>query len=104
MSGYINQREVDAAAWELAAIDPKLKIEGVSSRNNRAIAVYVTLMEKGNKSLIDKLLAAGWVKSNRKKVAVEPGYGLVRSTQYDGYSFALTLKKSLRLGGDVWQL
>lgn len=93
MSEYINQHEIDAVARELATISPELRIEGVSIRNDRAEAVYVRIMEKGNKPLIDKLLAAGFVKTYRKKV--DDG----RYFAYDGDFFALTFKKNLNGGG-----
>lgn len=91
MSEYINQKEIDAVAQALRAISPELRIEGVSSRGGKAFAVYLTIMEKGNKPLIDKLLAIGFQKAHRRKF----DDGRIFGTQYDGYSFRLTLRKFL---------
>lgn len=89
MSEYINQREIDAVAEELRSISPELRIEGISARNGKAFAVDLTIMEKGNKPLIDKLLAIGFQRAHRRKF----DDGRIFGTQYDGYAFRLTLRK-----------
>lgn len=87
----VNQAELDAVIKEVTSIKPDLQDNiYVTHKDNMAIAVNVELPQRGNKEIINKLLAVGFKVARRKKAT---GFDSVYGNQYDGYSMLVVLRK-----------
>lgn len=90
---YDNQAEIDKVREMIEAISPNLKFSGflMKIKNHNAVsAVYVTVPEKGNKEIINKLISNGFKKWLRKKGKSYGGWDANES-----YSMEITLKMHL---------
>ena len=90
--GYKNQKDLDKINEKLRAIREDLEITRITAGGDKVIqSVGLTVKEKGNKDLIEKLKDLGFEKKRRKKV-VERG----TDTNYAGYSYLLIMEKDLQ--------
>ena len=65
---YDNQDEIDELQQKLSEISPGLRVTGFTVWGNRAGTAFVYILEKGNKKVIDQLIALGFRKVRRQKV------------------------------------
>lgn len=90
---YDNQVEIDELQQKLFEISPDLKLCEFNLRDNVAIRAILRIPEKGNKKVIDSLIALGFYKVCRGKMKTYDGW-----TLYEGYSMIVVLEKPLRGG------
>ena len=88
---YDNREQLAELERQIKAIDPKLTFGGFSLNGNRVTVVYVSLLEKGNKPVIEKLRAIGFEKDWREKVKNNDFY----NPQYSGYQMRVRMAKHL---------
>lgn len=92
--GYKNQEAVDKVNAELKEIKEDLVLNRITAGDDMiAQSVGLSVVEKGNKSLIKKLEALGFKRDHRKKVVKR---GTVGSS--GSYSYMIVMSKDLREG------
>ena len=89
---YENHEQLAELDRQIKAIDPKLTFGGFGLDGNRVTSAFVSLLEKGNKPIIEKLLAIGFEKRWREKVKNTDYY----DPKYSGYQMRVRLAKYLR--------
>lgn len=67
MNNYENQKQVDELQKVIDATTPGIKLQSFSVLDNRALTAIVDIDEKGNKSVINKLISIGFRKVARYK-------------------------------------
>lgn len=87
---YENQKAVDELRKIIDAITPGIKLNSFSVLDNRVLTAIVDIDEKGNKSVINKLISIGFRKVARYKKPL-PFY--VPMTTKD--TFVIRLEKPL---------
>lgn len=87
---YENQAEIDELNRKLSEISPGLKVTGFTVVGNRVGTAFVWLLEKGNKKVIDQLIALGFRKVRRQMVRTSD-YWTLSTT----YSMEVVLEKAL---------
>lgn len=87
---YDNQADIDKVQRTVESISPGLRITSHSFRwnTNTVIEVGVTLPVKGNKKVIDNLVAAGFRKGHKRKKEVFGHYWDMKA----GYSMFIDLR------------
>ena len=91
-SSYENHEQLAELDRQIKTIDPNLGFGSFGLNGNRVTSVYVILLEKGNKPIIEKLLAIGFEKVRREKVKTDYSYWM----RYDGYQMRARLAKYMR--------
>lgn len=90
MHNYENQKQVDELRKTIDATTPGIELQAFSVCDNRAIAAIIDIDEKGNKTVINKLISIGFRKVSRYKKPL-PYY--VPMTTKD--TFVIRLEKML---------
>lgn len=65
---YENHEQLAELDRQIKAIHPKMRFNSVGIVGNRVVSVSVLLAEKGNKPLIEKLMAMGFENKRREKI------------------------------------
>lgn len=90
--GYKNQEDIDKVTQEIQTVQKDLTITRVTAGDDMvALSVGLSVMEKGNKAIIEGLKALGFRQIRREKVTercVKP--------EYQGYKYRVILEKDLQ--------
>lgn len=92
VKGYKNQADIDKVTQEIQTVQKDLALTRVTAGDDMvALSVGLSVMEKGNKAIIEGLKALGFRQIRREKVTercVKP--------EYQGYKYRVILEKDLQ--------
>lgn len=92
MKGYKNQADIDKVTQEIQTVQKDLALTRVTAGDDMvALSVGLSVMEKGNKAIIEGLKALGFRQIRREKVTER----CVKS-EYQGYKYRVILEKDLQ--------
>lgn len=92
VKGYKNQADIDKVTQEIQTVQKDLVITRVTAGDDMvALSVGLSVMEKGNKAIIEGLKAVGFRQIRREKVTER----CVKS-EYQGYKYRVILEKDLQ--------
>lgn len=86
---YDNAQQIEDLQKILYEISPELKLCGFTLDGNRATTAGISIPEKGNKDIIDKLLSMGFKKKRKSKKTERPW------DAFSPYYFIVWLEKIL---------
>lgn len=90
--GYKNQADIDKVTQEIQTVQKDLALTRVTAGDDMvALSVGLSVMEKGNKAIIEGLKALGFRQIRREKVTER----CVKS-EYQGYKYRVILEKDLQ--------
>lgn len=91
VKGYKNQADIDKVTQEIQTVQKDLALTRVTAGDDMvALSVGLSVMEKGNKAIIEGLKALGFRQIRREKVTER----CVKS-EYQGYKYRVILEKDL---------
>lgn len=92
VKGYKNQADIDKVTQEIQTVQKDLALTRVTAGDDMvALSVGLSVMEKGNKAIIEGLKALGFRQIRREKVTER----CVKS-EYQGYKYRVILEKDLQ--------
>lgn len=92
VKGYKNQADIDKVTQEIQTVQKDLALTRVTAGDDMvALSVGLSVMEKGNKAIIEGLKALGFRQIRREKVTER----CVKS-EYHGYKYRVILEKDLQ--------
>lgn len=92
VKGYKNQADIDKVTQEIQTVQKDLALTRVTAGDDMvALSVGLSVMEKGNKAIIEGLTALGFRQIRREKVTER----CVKS-EYQGYKYRVILEKDLQ--------
>lgn len=92
VKGYKNQADIDKVTQEIQTVQKDLALTRVTAGDDMiALSVGLSVMEKGNKAIIEGLKALGFRQIRREKVTE----GCVKP-EYQGYKYRVILEKDLQ--------
>ena len=92
VKGYKNQADIDKVTQEIQTVQKDLALTRVTAGDDIvALSVGLSVMEKGNKAIIEGLKALGFRQIRREKVTER----CVKS-EYQGYKYRVILEKDLQ--------
>ena len=92
VKGYKNQADIDKVTQEIQTVQKDLALTRVTAGDDMvALSVGLSVMEKGNKAIIEGLKALGFQQIRREKVTER----CVKS-EYQGYKYRVILEKDLQ--------
>lgn len=92
VKGYKNQADIDKVTQEIQTVQKDLALTRVTAGDDMvALSVGLSVMEKGNKAIIEGLKALGFRQIRREKVTER----CVKS-EYQGYKYRVILEKGLQ--------
>lgn len=92
VKGYKNQADIDKVTQEIQTVQKDLALTRVTAGDDMvALSVGLSVMEKGNKVIIEGLKALGFRQIRREKVTER----CVKS-EYQGYKYRVILEKDLQ--------
>lgn len=92
VKGYKNQVDIDKVTQEIQTVQKDLALTRVTAGDDMvALSVGLSVMEKGNKAIIEGLKALGFRQIRREKVTER----CVKS-EYQGYKYRVILEKDLQ--------
>lgn len=92
VKGYKNQADIDKVTQEIQTVQKDLALTRVTAGDDMvALSVGLSVMEKGNKAIIEGLKALGFRRIRREKVTER----CVKS-EYQGYKYRVILEKDLQ--------
>lgn len=92
VKGYKNQADIDKVTQEIQTVQKDLALTRVTAGDGMvALSVGLSVMEKGNKAIIEGLKALGFRQIRREKVTER----CVKS-EYQGYKYRVILEKDLQ--------
>lgn len=92
VKGYKNQADIDKVTQEIQTVQKDLALTRVAAGDDMvALSVGLSVMERGNKAIIEGLKALGFRQIRREKVTER----CVKS-EYQGYKYRVILEKDLQ--------
>lgn len=92
VKGYKNQADIDKVTQEIQTVQKDLALTRVTAGDDMvALSVGLSVMERGNKTIIEGLKALGFRQIRREKVTER----CVKS-EYQGYKYRVILEKDLQ--------
>lgn len=92
VKGYKNQADIDKVTQEIQTVQKDLALTRVTAGDDMvALSVGLSVMERGNKAIIEGLKALGFRQIRREKVTER----CVKS-EYQGYKYRVILEKDLQ--------
>lgn len=92
VKGYKNQADIDKVTQEIQTVQKDLALTRVTAGDDMVtLSVGLSVMEKGNKAIIEGLTALGFRQIRREKVTER----CVKS-EYQGYKYRVILEKDLQ--------
>lgn len=92
VKGYKNQADIDKVTQEIQTVQKDLALTRVTAGDDMvALSVGLSVMERGNKAIIEGLKALGFRQIRREKVTER----CVKS-EYQGYKYRVILEKYLQ--------
>lgn len=92
VKGYKNQADIDKVTQEIQTVQKDIALTRVTAGDDMvALSVGLSVMEKGNKAIIEGLKALGFRQIRREKVTER----CVKS-EYQGYKYRVILEKDLQ--------
>lgn len=92
VKGYKNQADIDKVTQEIQTVQKDLVLTRVTAGDDMvALSVGLSVMERGNKAIIEGLKALGFRQIRREKVTER----CVKS-EYQGYKYRVILEKDLQ--------